>query len=88
MKYSLPARLDNVIDDVGVGAILKSLVHDNFAVVVECGNTLKVCRYRCKKGIEPTFDIENYFIEEIEHSENWIVLTNGYDYDISDNFEV
>jgi len=81
---NLPARLDKVIDDVGVGAIIKNLNDDFLAVVVDTGNTLKVCRYIHEGDNEPTFNVENYDIQEITDNENWIVLTEGYDYDLSD----
>ena len=73
MKRTLPARLDQVVDDVGVGAILKNVITDQICVVVDC-------YYKINDGAkEPSFGVTNF-----GNNEDWVVLTLGYDYDLSE----
>ena len=85
MEHTLPARMDKVIDNVGVGAIVKNLNTDKLAVVVDCGNRIMVCSYKeHSDDHEPTFNPKDYILEKICKNEEWLVLTEGYDYDLSD----
>jgi hypothetical protein len=85
MKNTLPTRMDKVLDDIGVGAIVKNVNTDKLAVVVDCGNRIMVCSYKTPSGDhEPTFNIKDYVLEIICKNEEWLVLTEGYDFDLSD----
>ena len=80
MKRTLPARLDQVVDDVGVGAILKNVITDQICAVVDCDNSIMVGYYKINDGAkEPSFGVTNF-----GNNEDWVVLTLGYDYDLSE----
>ena len=80
---TLPARLDLIVNDIGVGAIVKNVITDKLAVVIDCGDSFIVCSYKTPSNEnEPTCHPQDYLLEIIENNKDWLVLTKGYDYDL------
>jgi len=83
---TLPARLDKVIDDVGVGAVFKRLEDGAMGVFVDyclLRDPLSDCyvvamvKKEFREGDELPKGVEDYEFVEVGDEKGWLVLTPG-----------
>jgi hypothetical protein len=84
--FSLPARMDKVIDDVGVGSIIKHLETDQRGIVADIiheGVDVKfivvLAKLSVLRGDEPMSGLGDYDLTDDIDVGEWLVLTRGGD---------
>ena len=90
VEVSLPARLTEVVDEVGSGAYLKRMTDDVRAIVVDYVEgdgdrgsfIVAMVKKRFRKDVMEHLPTEpkDYVIEEITNTDEWIVLCAGNDF--------
>jgi hypothetical protein len=82
--FDLPARMDKVIDDVGVGALIKNLETDQRGIVVDLVHVdadvtfiVVVANLAVVRGLSPMTGLKDYELTDDVDPGAWLVLTKG-----------
>ena len=82
---SLPMRLDAVLDDIGMGAVIRHQTGDFNAVIVEyVPSSDRLLAVKLDWDGSGKLKKKHYKVFSIEDSTEWMALTLGTDYALGD----